>query len=60
MTSVLDRLGLELPIIQAPMAGTSAPRPGGRRLSNAGALGSIGVGAADAAGAPGMIRTRRA
>ena len=54
MTSLLKRLGVELPIIQAPMAGTSTPALAAA-VSNAGALGSIGVGAVDAAGARGMI-----
>src|SRR5580692_7052296 len=56
MTSLLKRLGLELPIIQAPMAGTSTPALAAA-VSNAGGLGSIGVGAVDAAGARGMIET---
>ena len=54
MTDLLKRLGVELPIIQAPMAGTSTPALAAA-VSNAGALGSIGVGAVDAAGARGMI-----
>src|SRR5688500_6456182 len=47
-------LGIELPIVQAPMAGVSSPAMAAT-VSNAGALGSIGVGATDAAGAQGMI-----
>lgn len=47
-------LGIELPIIQAPMAGVSSPAMAAS-VSNAGALGSIGVGATDAAGARTMI-----
>jgi nitronate monooxygenase len=43
-------LGLDLPIIQAPMAGTSTPALAAA-VSNAGALGSIGVGATNADGA---------
>ena len=54
MTGLLKRLGIELPIIQAPMAGTSTPAMAAA-VSNAGALGSIGVGATNAAGARGMI-----
>ena len=38
-----ERLGLSLPLIQAPMAGTSTPALGAA-VSNAGALGSIAVG----------------
>ena len=54
MDDLLKRLGLDLPIVQAPMAGTSTPAMAAA-VSNAGALGSIGVGAVDAAGARGMI-----
>jgi len=54
MSAFLKRLGVELPIIQAPMAGTSTPALAAA-VSNAGALGSIGVGAVDAAGARRMI-----
>lgn len=42
--NLLDRLGLTAPIIQAPMAGVSTPRMAAD-VSNAGALGSIAVGA---------------
>jgi nitronate monooxygenase len=56
MTSLLKRLGVDLPIIQAPMAGTSTPAMAAA-VSNAGALGSIGVGAVDAAGARGMLES---
>ncbi|KAK0361026.1 hypothetical protein LTR94_024958, partial [Friedmanniomyces endolithicus] len=47
MPSILDRLGLSVPIIQAPMAGVSTPRMAAA-VSNAGALGSIAVGAGSA------------
>ena len=57
--TLLERLGLETPIIQAPMAGVSTPRMAAE-ASNAGALGSIGVGATDAAGATAMIAQVRA
>lgn len=50
----LDRLGVTAPIIQAPMAGTSTPLLAAR-VSEAGALGSIAVGAVDADGATTMI-----
>jgi nitronate monooxygenase len=56
--SLLDILGIELPIIQAPMAGVSTPAMAAA-VSNAGALGSIGVGATDAAGARRMIAAVR-
>ncbi|WP_338466943.1 nitronate monooxygenase [Novosphingobium sp. ZN18A2] len=56
---MLERLGLNLPIIQAPMAGVSTPELAAA-VSNAGALGSIGVGATDAAGAGAMIAKLRA
>lgn len=48
MTTILQRLGVDLPIIQAPMAGTSTPALAAA-ATNAGALGSISVGAVDAA-----------
>lgn len=57
--SFIDRLGLTAPIIQAPMAGVSTPRMAAA-VSNAGALGSIGVGATDADGAGRMIAETRA
>lgn len=46
-TALTDRLGLDLPIIQAPMAGTSTPELAAA-VSNAGALGSISIAAVDA------------
>jgi len=49
-----ERLGVALPIIQAPMAGVSTPELAAA-VSNAGALGSIGVAAAGAKGACAMI-----
>ena len=49
-----DRLGLSVPIVQAPMAGVSTPSLAAA-VSNAGGLGSTGVGATDAAGARAMI-----
>jgi nitronate monooxygenase len=54
----LERLGIALPIIQAPMAGVSTPALAAA-VSNAGALGSIGVGASDADGARRMIAATR-
>ena len=41
---LIDLLGIDQPIIQAPMAGTSTPEMAAA-VSNAGGLGSIGVGA---------------
>ena len=58
MTSLLDRLGVALPIIQAPMAGTSTPAMAAA-VTNAGGLGSIGVAAANATGAMTMIEALR-
>lgn len=52
--TLLRTLGIELPIVQAPMAGVSTPAMAAA-VSNAGALGSIGVGATNAAGARRMI-----
>lgn len=50
----LDRLGLSIPLVQAPMAGVSTPELAAA-VAQAGALGSIGVGATDAVGARAMI-----
>lgn len=52
-------LGIDLPIIQAPMAGVSSPAMAAA-VSNAGGLGSIGVGATNAEGARQMIAAVRA
>jgi nitronate monooxygenase len=52
--ALLALLDVELPIIQAPMAGVSLPAMAAA-VGNAGALGSIGVGATNAAGARKMI-----
>jgi nitronate monooxygenase len=57
--TLLQVLGIKLPIVQAPMAGVSTPELAAT-VSNAGALGSIGVGATDAAGARAMIEGVRA
>ncbi|MEO8286568.1 MAG: nitronate monooxygenase [Chloroflexota bacterium] len=59
MPTLLNRLGILLPIIQAPMAGVSTPELAAA-VSNAGALGSIAVGAVDAARARTMISNVRA
>jgi nitronate monooxygenase len=55
---LLDLLQIDVPIIQAPMAGTSTPAMAAA-VANAGGLGSIGVGATDAAGARPMIAAIR-
>ncbi|MEM6913643.1 MAG: nitronate monooxygenase [Pseudomonadota bacterium] len=55
----LKDLGLELPIVQAPMAGVSTPALAAA-VSNAGGLGSIAVGALDAEGACQAIDVTRA
>ncbi|HVX61556.1 MAG TPA: nitronate monooxygenase [Pirellulales bacterium] len=58
MDPFLSKLGIELPIIQAPMAGVSTPEMAAA-VSNAGGLGSIGIGAVDADGAGKMIAAVR-
>jgi nitronate monooxygenase len=58
-TGLLARLKIETPIVQAPMAGTSTPALAAA-VSNAGALGSIAVGAMDARGARAEIAAVRA
>lgn len=52
------QLGLTVPIVQAPMAGVSTPAMAAA-VSDAGALGSIAVGAVDAGRARAMIRAVR-
>ncbi|MDF1505720.1 nitronate monooxygenase [Roseisolibacter sp. H3M3-2] len=59
MTDLLARLGVALPILQAPMAGTSTPALAAA-VSNAGALGGVALGATDAAGARAMLAELRA
>jgi nitronate monooxygenase len=56
--ALLDLLGIDLPIIQAPMAGVASPAMAAA-AGNAGALGSIGVGATDAKGTRAMIAAFR-
>lgn len=56
--SLVKRLGIVYPIIQAPMAGTSTPALAAA-VSNAGGLGSIGVGAVNPEQARTMIRQTR-
>lgn len=55
---MLNTLGLAHPIIQAPMAGVSTPALAAA-VSNAGGLGSIGIGATDTTGARKMIEELR-
>ncbi|MES2173705.1 MAG: nitronate monooxygenase [Pseudomonadota bacterium] len=57
--NLLAMLGLAHPIIQAPMAGVSTPEMAAA-VSNAGALGSISVGAVDTSAARTMIEAVRA
>jgi nitronate monooxygenase len=59
MKSLLERLGVRHPIIQAPMAGTSTPALAAA-VTNAGALGSIGLGAPSPSEARAMIASIRA
>jgi nitronate monooxygenase len=59
MTDLLERLKIEAPIIQAPMAGTSTPALAAA-VSNAGALGSIAVGAMSASEAHASVQAVRA
>lgn len=58
-TGLLARLGIALPLVQAPMAGVGTPALAAA-VSNAGGLGSIGVGAMDANAARQAIRDTRA
>jgi nitronate monooxygenase len=57
--NLLARLGVGLPIIQAPMAGLGTPSLAAA-VSNAGALGSLGVGAMNAQSARAAIHQIRA
>jgi nitronate monooxygenase len=59
MNRLTKKLGINLPIVQAPMAGVSTPQMAAA-VSNSGALGSIGIGAVDASGARNMIVATRA
>jgi nitronate monooxygenase len=59
VNTLLQTLGIRLPILQAPMAGVSTPTMAAA-VSNAGGLGAIGVGATDAETARQMIRAVRA
>jgi nitronate monooxygenase len=59
VSTLLKLLDIQLPILQAPMAGVSTPAMAAA-VSNAGGLGAIGVGATDAETARQMIRAVRA
>ena len=59
MSYLQTRLGLQWPIIQAPMAGVSTPQLAAA-VSNAGGLGSLGIGACSAAQARDMLEATRA
>src|SRR4051812_49698970 len=59
MNSFLAKLGIRLPIIQAPMAAISTVEMAAA-VSNAGGLGSIGIGNLDAIAARAMIAAVRA
>lgn len=59
MHPLLRRLGIELPILQAPMAGVSSPAMAAA-VSNAGGLGALGLGAAGAPAAGAMLADARA
>ena len=52
--SLASLFGVDLPIVQAPMAGVSSPAMAAA-VANAGGLGSVGVGATNATGAGKMI-----
>lgn len=56
---LMGRLGLDIPLFQAPMAGVSTPAMAAA-VTNAGALGALGLGAAGAEGADAMIAQTRA
>jgi nitronate monooxygenase len=57
-STLLNLLAIDHPIVQAPMAGVSTPAMAAA-VANSGALGSIAVGATDAAGARTMIAAFR-
>src|SRR4051812_2645059 len=59
MDPLLGKIGIETPIIQAPMAGVSTPEMAAA-VSNAGGLGSLGVGPVDAETTRQMIAAVRA
>lgn len=58
MSELFRRIGVEIPIVQAPMAGVSTPAMAAA-VTNAGALGSVALGAIDAAAAARAIEAAR-
>jgi nitronate monooxygenase len=58
VTNFLGQVGIELPILQAPMAGVATPALAAA-VSNAGALGGLGLGASNADQARAMIAKLR-
>jgi nitronate monooxygenase len=58
MNRLLEQLEIKLPVIQAPMAGVSTPSMAAA-VSNAGGLGSIGVGSSSVSAAREMISATR-
>lgn len=59
MIDLLERIGLTVPIVQAPMSNVGTPALAAA-VANAGALGSIAIGALDAGAAREAIRAVRA
>lgn len=59
VNALLAQLGIEYPIIQAPMAGVSTPELAAA-VSNTGGLGSLGLGSSNVAQARAMIRATQA
>ena len=59
MTAVCDRLGIEVPIIQAPMGGVGGP-PLAAAVSNAGGLGTLALWRADIETLRRQVRETRA
>lgn len=59
MSTLLKRLGMSIPLIQAPMAGTSTPALAAA-VATAGGLGSIAIGAVSAEAGREMIAATRA
>lgn len=55
MNELTRKLGIRVPVIQAPMAGVSTPEMAAA-VSDAGGLGSIGVGNLDARAAREMVQ----
>jgi nitronate monooxygenase len=56
---LLEKLRIRIPILQAPMAGVSTPALAAA-VSNAGALGALGLGSSTASGARDLVRQTKA